>query len=464
LEKVRANYMSVNIERGQQFLGVPLLKVRNVLKAWRFGGSEAPHNIAVRKDVGLDPRTVMVILEELRDRGLIGPEERDHGESFDGLTDAGKALASARGQSRVAKSRAWSVLGDVDVVVVTGRPERFMDTSIERFEELARQLGGENILNSSGTFRSLKALNFVVNHFLHGGRKHPLLSVHSMPELQSLACPCRLLFDASKGGGVDRPILARHPDSKAGSDQIEEGRRMPDLFGARQPLRPISADLADPASFSWRAVSKMGDPWPSDDFRYRLAMDRVHQMHLIRDGSKLPSRVRSNVVMRRLDASCCDGRGKIGMIVTDLVYPDPNKTWDRIEYPALGVMLARDIIQDDRGVWNRVKIVDGAHRGRSVDYAHFVSASWWLSVIVSADIERIMRRDLESGTKRPIQITVEDATESLVARKLARELAENAPKILETTSARLDADSAHVVSYTHTITHTPRSKRQHQLL
>ena len=82
--------MSVSIEKGATFLGIPLVAVRNVLKAWRYGKTEDAHEIAIRKDVNLDPRTVMILLDELRDRDLIGPEKSEIGREFDGLSELPK--------------------------------------------------------------------------------------------------------------------------------------------------------------------------------------------------------------------------------------------------------------------------------------------------------------------------------------------------------------------------------------
>ena len=70
--------MSTNIDCDQTFLGLPLLKVRNALKAWRYGWTTDAHDIALRKDVDLNPRMAMVLLEELRDRGLIGPKDQEY--------------------------------------------------------------------------------------------------------------------------------------------------------------------------------------------------------------------------------------------------------------------------------------------------------------------------------------------------------------------------------------------------
>lgn len=102
--------MSVSIEKGATFLGIPLVTVRNVLKVWRYGQSTDAHQIAVRKDVSLDPRTVMTLLDELRDRGLIGPEKSEIDQVFDGVTEAGRSLLVAKATRRTNKAKAWKIL------------------------------------------------------------------------------------------------------------------------------------------------------------------------------------------------------------------------------------------------------------------------------------------------------------------------------------------------------------------
>ncbi len=59
--------MGIKIPKGAYFLGVPLITVRNVLKAWRYGGSTDAAQIASLSHIGLDARTVIVLLDELRD-------------------------------------------------------------------------------------------------------------------------------------------------------------------------------------------------------------------------------------------------------------------------------------------------------------------------------------------------------------------------------------------------------------
>jgi hypothetical protein len=103
--------MSVVIDRTQDFLGVPLVTVRNVLHAWRYGSSREPHEIAQRSNIELPSSTVKVLLHELRERGLIGLEEAEtRSGTIDGLTHAGLALVTAVARKRTSKSKARAVL------------------------------------------------------------------------------------------------------------------------------------------------------------------------------------------------------------------------------------------------------------------------------------------------------------------------------------------------------------------
>jgi hypothetical protein len=94
--------MSVVIDRPHELLGVPLVTVRNVLRAWRYGSSRRPYVIAQRSNVTLPSSTVTVLLHELRERGLIGLEASA---ANDGLTHAGLTfVAAARKQTTIDKS------------------------------------------------------------------------------------------------------------------------------------------------------------------------------------------------------------------------------------------------------------------------------------------------------------------------------------------------------------------------
>src|SRR5579864_5458935 len=104
--------MTVVIHKGEAFLGIPLTKARNVLRAWHFGKSRDPYDIARLKYVGLQPTTVMGLLEEFRGLGLIGEERYADGGLLltEGLTEAGMALAGAVAQRKIKRQSAIRVL------------------------------------------------------------------------------------------------------------------------------------------------------------------------------------------------------------------------------------------------------------------------------------------------------------------------------------------------------------------
>jgi predicted nucleotidyltransferase len=304
--------MSVSIEKGATFLGIPLVTVRNVLKAWRYGKSEDAHEIGVRKDVSLDPRTVIVLLDELRDRGLIGPEKSDADQEFDGVTEAGASLLAAKATRRVNKARAWKILksflnacaeintrsdlpfdvqevwlfgsmiddnkgdvADIDIAPVFGRPKPFSDFKVReaRFRELANQMGGAAVVNNAGVFAPFRAESYVIGQLIYGGHRHHLLAPNDLDQLLRLACPCKLIFDKKRGGEVDDPVLPRHPNSSGRSNSIGDRHAMPDLLANRKILRPLPVCMTEPGRFHYRTMIETGQ-WPEDDWPYRWIQDK----------------------------------------------------------------------------------------------------------------------------------------------------------------------------------------------
>ncbi|EIM26681.1 hypothetical protein [Microvirga lotononidis] len=470
--------MGVIISRGQTFLGVPLLKVRNVLRAWRYGSSEDAHEIGIRKDVSLDPRTVMVLIEELRDRGFIGPEEQEYGEPRDGLTGKGLALAGAGGKKRTPKDRARTVLqslltassavnsredlpfnvqqiwlfgsminpakadvGDIDLVLTTGWKEGFDGhTAAQRMDEIAVQMAGPEILNGGGMFRMFRGTQYVINQLLHGGRKHPLLSLNEMHELRDMACPCQLIFDASRGGAVDDPVLPKHPDSQGRSDKIGDPRSMPDPLEGRQPLRPLAANLIDPRSFHWRTLQDV-EIWPREDAWYRIAQGAINGIS-VDVGAGLPNKVKANVVTKRLSLAGCDPRARVGLVIAEYTRPDSDRIWHSVPVPRFGIILERTIEESETGVTYHAHIADGENRGRSVDLEDFSGAQWWIYLMVSADIERVLRRDTESNQSRSIHLKVSGHIDKPVADELASWFEPRAEALVERTRHRIGVPSS----------------------
>lgn len=154
----------------------------------------------------------MILVEELRDRGLIGPEDQEHGPPEDGLTEAGLALAGADARKRTPKEQAQRILdqflgacaavnartdlpfnvrevwlfgsmidatklevGNVDIVVEFGQAEGYDRASaLKRHRPLAKAMG---IGPQSGLMSVFGDEIFVQRQLLHGGRRHPLLAI-----------------------------------------------------------------------------------------------------------------------------------------------------------------------------------------------------------------------------------------------------------------------------------------------
>jgi predicted nucleotidyltransferase len=453
--------MSVLIDRNATFLGVPLVTVRNALKAWRYGKSEDSHEIAVRKDVNLDPRTVMILLDELRDRGLIGAENAE-GPKFDGLTEKGMALIGAKATKRVTKLKAWTILtdflkacadanarddlpfdvekvwlfgsliddektgvADIDIVPVFGYPARYsFEARRARFTKLAEQLGGQDILRNAGVFELIHAESFVIRQLLYGGRRHHSLAPNDMDQLLGLACPCKLVFDKSREGPVDDPVLLRHPDSPGRSNSIGDERDLPDLRADGMPLRPLPADMTAPGSFHYQMLMDCG-PWPENDGHYRLVQHKQNDIYIVTDRKPIPADVRSNAVIKRLGMTGLDGRNRFGFLVCQRIYPDPDKHMESAQYPSSGLVVERTI-HAQSGVGYGMHIADSAHKGKCADLLDIYTAVWWIYFIATADIEHMLRRDAESDIQRTIEFNLTAVNDKPSAAEFAEKFLENA--------------------------------------
>lgn len=103
--------MSVMLPRDAEMLGVPLLKVRNLLQAWHGAGRRKNvEQFSRKRGIELPQVTTAILVEELRDRGFIGDATGDFGIPIeDGLTTKGKALGSAKATARTPKEKASKV-------------------------------------------------------------------------------------------------------------------------------------------------------------------------------------------------------------------------------------------------------------------------------------------------------------------------------------------------------------------
>lgn len=409
--------MSVVIDRTQDFLGVPLVTVRNVLHAWRYGGSREPHDIAQRSNVKLSPSTVMVLLHELRERGLIGLEKAEtRSGTIDGLTHAGLALVAAVARKRTPKSKAREVLekflaacsaanaredfpitikeiwlfgsmiaaqktevADIDLVMVTEYRAKFDDRR-KQLKQLAEAIGGENVC-SNLRYDLFWSEKYVLNQVLHGGRRHPLLSFARLNDLIALACPCQLIFDATRGGKVEDPVLERHPSSTGRADTVLDKLELPNLSGARRPFRPISALLAEPIVQEWGWWTGV-----------------VAAPPIVGD-------IKRNAMLTRINLDGCNGQERVCAISCDGRRSDGYR-------PKAALIFDREICDREDTIKMCVRFQRSAHLGLRPDYLHAQALNKWIASLVAADLECIIRREKEVGGDRCVDLSFHDAAQT----------------------------------------------------
>jgi len=255
--------MTVHIEKGTTFLGIPMIQARNVLMAWRYGSHDDAGKIGELKSVDLPPETVMTLLAEFRQRGLIGPESNGH-RTFDGLTDKGMALAHASARKRMPRllaedrlhkfiqqvSRAaadpdypyeidkvWlygslikpekDTIGDIDIAIEQERRSRFKD--LEKIRKIALDRGYKPMSGGNFLQKLRGPQHFLERQILHNGRIPAYLSIGDSDDLISLAEPCQLIYDRKRGGPVSDPVLKKHPKAKTRAANLTLPLQMPSL-------------------------------------------------------------------------------------------------------------------------------------------------------------------------------------------------------------------------------------------
>lgn len=311
--------MTVTFCRDQAFAGIPFRRFRDLLASW-CEGNPVEHAAALSR-VSLDRSTASAALDEAMACGWLadradpcfagaGPEDAcgtpraallahwDRRRGGPRPTVAGIAVMEAKPFAPLASARADEVLGalladaaalnaaegmpwrvarvwlygshmrrepfvnDVDVVVETERTAAW-DTDVRsdlgrRWISMARVSGGESAVREDGRLSAFRALEHLRDRWTLGQRRHPALSPSDVDGLRQVGCPCRLVFDAARGGPVDDPVLDRHPDSAGPGPGLFERLRMPAIPDV-PALRPVEAFLVDrKAGYSLDGRGRLG--------------------------------------------------------------------------------------------------------------------------------------------------------------------------------------------------------------
>ena len=449
--------MGVSIAKGQTFLGLPLTAVRDVLLAWNRPDNRNAWTVAAR--TGLPPWTSAVIIEEAKLRGLIHPTRILDGERSRGnLTEAGLLLATARAMKRTQRAKALRVfenfldgceainrrddlpfeveqvwvfgsildedkrdVGDIDFVPVirNAKLRPGTDTHGDWYWDLARELGVERQVTLSNLYE------LVESRILYGGRRHFLFAPTHLHDLHSLACRCRLVFDAARGGRVDDAVLPMHPDARKRDDTIGSPKSMPGLEPTDNPIVPVAASLIVPELSPDHATRKayfLGGEHQGkvslfawyDPFRTGVLTDGVEP----RDAAGVG-------FLKELDLRGCDDRGRVGLFV-----PGEERS------PGCGVILERRIHRAGDVVRYVFEIQQYAQDGADTINECSESLTFALHAVLQADIERIFRLDAEAGVETRLQVEISSRSEHPAANCIADDLEANEDVVVWQTADR----------------------------
>jgi hypothetical protein len=292
--------MTVNLPRNASFAGYPLSKAREVIKFYESGHGPSVFELSQRSSISMSPFAVAGILQDFADAGFL---ERDRNVDFGHsrfrhkLTTSGASIAHASAAKRTSKAKAGAVLeglldrcqsfnddkraietvdrvwvfgsminpdkldvGDIDFVLETGRRPNF-PKGTEAADALLHKKYPEHIHREWSAYHEEWSVDRVRNQEIFGKRRHHLLASNDIYTLKALHQPCQLVFDRSRGGRVDDPVLPHHPDSTGREDWIKPRLSMPSL------------DLAtfQPADVRWLGYYV----YPTDDHSFAILADEA---------------------------------------------------------------------------------------------------------------------------------------------------------------------------------------------
>ncbi|MER8960508.1 hypothetical protein [Mesorhizobium sp. M0701] len=364
-------------------------------------------------------RNGAVVFEECLDRGLIVEKESRYE-----LSAAGEAIADAKATKRAALSRALKLIdelldraaalnadtngasfidqvwlfgstmraeetvGDIDIALTTSRRPPFdadwnaMKAHVKRLllahKDVPRVLWNEE--------------NWLIERALFGKRRHPLFAGVrvGISDLQQLGVPCRLIFDRERGGRVDDNILARHPNSPGRSKEIDPPRPLPDLAPA--PLRPMDGRWAANHQ-PWGTISPYHIFGSWNDAAHGLFASYPEGLRVVGDGHCL---FKIEWTPKRLQHVGLDGRAKVAIF---------KQSW----WGGLSLVLCREIIVGDE-----VQLIASFEalqllRVRSQVWGLLDDVASAIALILAADAERIIRREMEQGRTRQVRISLNGA-------------------------------------------------------
>lgn len=393
--------MTTSIRPGATFMGHPATKLRSLLASWAKGKRD-PDSLAYLKSISLSPASVLALLGEAHDRGLIQttipdyvPEDAPDREEYRvcELSDAGRAVATATAVRRSPKTVAKQVLdkildnamtlardpnalysvgqiwvfgsyidaskkdvGDLDIVVERKRlPIAETMDYAQKNDHIDRNYPGV-VPESVDVFWKQ---DHWFKKMVFGARRHHLVAENTMDTLQGLHQPCALVFDCSRGGIIEPEYFEHHPDSIRRSAEIQERLVMPDLDATSDDFRMVSAEFYMP-HFT-------GRNWQE----HTVVVDKSSQ---------------SKDVQRVLKDIPIDGREHFAVLI-------------RTDYKLQAVIHIHRSVHFGSSVWNYEMDVKCLYAAKNADYGRFGEhvAGELLWTLFNADIVRLAARRSQRG-------------------------------------------------------------------
>lgn len=134
---------------------------------------------------------------------------------------------------------------------------------------------------------------------------------------------------------------------------------------------------------------------------------------------------------RRLNVADCDQRRRAGLLICDNVYPDPERRSHRLQYPSLGIVAGRTIVEEDDAVAIDISLLRTDHSGKRPDLVDCLGAAWWIWVLAGTDVERVRRRGKEADGAGRIDIRILDVANTEATRTIAEELSARLHRLVE---------------------------------
>ncbi len=421
--------MTLTFSASDRIAGFSPALFRKTLRT--FAGRSNPGQL-IGQALFSDTRQGAIVYEECLDRGMIQPPGVDESRTrrtHRGVTAAGISVIGSA-SSRMPKAKAekclsdlldrieamnaspdttrlideiWvfgsmlrdvETVGDIDIAVVSscGRPDL---EGKARIKEITRQFRDRR-----GPYKSIDSMigmeEWLEKTAIFGGRMPKIFSgFHGgYDDLLALAVPCRLVYDRSRGGRVSDPVLPRHPKSTGRHASILPATTVEDI----QPvsLRPMDA--------RWVCgYDETMTVWQHPIFRNSPAMRRdifpvngmYADMWVISSESQMLNRIeggagkpwRPAALKTRQPFDC---RHMTGLMIQD-------------QFSSSAVRMERNIdISETAALLNVVFHSPEASTGSALHE----NMPGLAAVIILADMERLVRRQMEDASRVPVSVRI----------------------------------------------------------